>query len=166
MISAPSLNHSHPARLLSVPLKVHFTGWQDSRHQYQLGRAQSDSCGHKQGGRKIAKRETTGNLTLSFRKIHFSFCRNHTARQFTPLPIWQAMLGRGGIPAGSRRRLTVKDGGPPFVNIPHHTTMHFHVHAPYSHPPHTHAPLSQVNCFFAQLNPHRSRAFLCATIWL
>ena len=27
------------------------------------------------------------------------------------------MVGHGGFQVGSRRRLTVKDGGPPFVNI-------------------------------------------------
>ena len=35
------------------------------------------------------------------------------------------MVGGGVIPEGSRSRLTVKDVGSPFVNIPHHT-IHTH----------------------------------------
>ena len=62
-------------------------------------------------------------------------------------PFWSDMVGRGDIPAGSPRRLTVNVGGPSFVNITHHTSyiMHFHVHPPYSHPPHTHDPLSHLH---------------------
>jgi hypothetical protein len=87
----------------------------------------------------------------------------------SPFPLWQAMVGRGGIPAGSRRWLTVKDGGPPLVNIPHHTLYikHFHLHSPYSHPPHTHVPLSHIHSgplVFCHPNPHRSRACFCVTM--
>ena len=80
------------------------------------------------------------------------------------MSLCQDMVGRGDFPTGLWMWLTVKDGGPSFVNMTHTYIIHFHVHSPYSHLPHTHTPLSLVLRSFGLVStqpPQVSCLLLC-----